>query len=260
MNFKKIVSLALIGTCLSTSSLVFAAPSVQNLKSGVIPGQMLPGTVLMFNQANEPVVITEGSNLNSRFSMPTTDLSNENKSVPDSLIPTSEFYKILAEIQDEAKTLPIFRIPDEKPQPGTIVKYGTDGKINSIENGVPTPAVKGTAANGTYTYGNSNNKITITSSKVSGVGRFTVFDDKYGDIDNILVAGDVATKAAYDNPKSGSKLTATATDTSVTKTVTKNDNGSLPDAVLDVKRWSGTLFGYTYSSSLSFPGSYYYNR
>lgn len=46
----------------------------------------------------------------------------------------------------------------------------------------------------------------------------------------------------------------------VTKTVTKNDNGSLPNAVLDLKRWSGKLFGYTYSSTLSFNGSYYYNR
>lgn len=260
MKFKKLFSLALVGSFLVTSSSVFAAQNISSLKNGVIPDRMLNGTVIVFDQDNNPVIINEGEELKAPLSYPTLDLSDEAKSVFDNPISTEEFYRTLAEIEEEAKDLPIYYIEDEKPQPGTIVKYGTDGGINSIENGVLPPMTIGTAANGTYTYGKSNNKITITSSKVSGVGRFTVFDDTIGDHDNILVVGDVATKAVYDNPKSGTKITATATNTNITKTVVKNDNGSLPDAVLDIKNWSGTFFGYAYSPSLSFPGSYYYNR
>lgn len=259
MNLKKVFSLALIGTFLATSgsTSVFAAQNTSNFKNGVIPDKMSEGTVILFDRDNNPTIINQG--IESPLSNPTLDLSNENKFVLDSPISSEEFYRLLAEIDEEAKDLPVYYIEDEKPQPGTIVRYGTDGGINSIENAVPTVTPKATAANGTYVYG-SNNKITITSSQVSGVGRFTVFNSITGDHDNPLVAGDVATKKAYDNPKSGTRITATATNTNITKTVVKNDNGDLPDAVLDVKKWTGTLFGYTYSSTLSFPGSYYYSR
>lgn len=260
MNLKKVASLALVGTFLATSgsTSVFAEKNTTNFKNGVIPDKMSGGTVILFDQDNNPTIINNG--IEYPLSYPTLDLSNENKSVLDSPISSEEFYKVLSEIDEEAKNLPVYYIEDEKPQPGTIVMYGTDGGITSIENAVPTVTPKATAANGTYVYGKSNNKITITSSKVSGVGRFTVFDNIKGDHDNPLVAGDVATKAAYDNPKSGTKITAIATNTNITKTVVKNENGGLPDAILDVKKWTGTLFGYTYSTTLSFPGSYYYSR
>lgn len=255
LKLKKIFLSSLLAASLLSTNIVFAST---NLQQGVIPSEMLPGTVITFNDENVPIITEEGSSDFSTQSLQSVDLNMENPEIPNSPISLDEFNKTLEEISLEATDLPIYFIEDEKPQPGTVVTYGSDGQINTIENAVPTISTYATAANGTYVYGSANNTITITSSKVSGVGRFTVFDDTYGDNDNVLVAGDVATKAAYDNPKSGTKITATAN--SIAKTVTKNDNGSLPNAVLDLKNWSGQMFGYTYSSSLSFSGSYYYNR
>ena len=252
---KMFLSSLLVASVLSTN-VIFAST---NLQKGVIPSEMLPGTIITFNEENIPVITNQGSSNLATQNIEITDMNMENPEIPNSSISLDEFNKTLEEISLEAKDLPVYFIEDEKPQPGTIVTYGSDGQINTIENASQDNiSTYATAANGTYVYGSDNNTITITSSKVSGVGRFTVFEDTYGDNDNVLVAGDVATKAAYDNPKSGTKITATANG--IVKTLTKNDNGLLPNAVLDLKNWSGKMFGYTYSNTLSFDGSYYYNR
>ena len=57
---------------------------------------------------------------------------------------------------------------------------------------------------------------------------------------------------------SGTKIEARALETDVKKTMTKNDYGNLPAAVLDIWKWNGTLFGYEYTDKLSFDGRYYY--
>ncbi|KHL91582.1 hypothetical protein QW71_33725 [Paenibacillus sp. IHB B 3415] len=219
---------------------------------------MPAGTVITFDQENNPVITKQGLPTLKIKDAGEVDLSKENPAVPKSSISLEEYNKVLEGIKKEALSLPFFIIENEKPQPGTVVSYGSDGQINTIENAVPAMTTYATAANGTYVYGASNNTITITSSKVSGVGRFTVFNDTKGDNDNDLVVGDVATKGQYDNPKSGTKITATANG--ISKIVTKNDNGALDNAVLDIWKWSGVMFGYTYNELLSFSGSYYYNR
>lgn len=255
MNLGKVCLTGLLVTSLLSPSSVFAST---NLQKGIIPSEMPAGTVITFDENNNPVITRQGSSTLVINNIMDVDLSKENPEIPNSPISLDEFNLVLEEIKEEAKDLPVHYIEDEKPQPGTVVTYSSDGQIDTIKNPAPSISTYATAANGTYVYGSANNTITITTSKVSGVGRFTVFNNTIGDNDNPLVAGDVATKAQYDNPKSGTKITANANN--VVKTVTKNDNGTLSNAVLDVQKWSGQMFGYTYSSTLSFNGSYYYSR
>ncbi|WP_151736890.1 hypothetical protein [Paenibacillus tengchongensis] len=258
MKTRKMILSSLLVTSLLSPSLAVAST---NAERGIIPSQMPAGTVITFDQDNNPVITKQGLPAAKINKAAVVDLSRENPAVPNSPLSLDEYNKVLDEIREEARHLPVYYIENEKPQPGTVVSYGSDGQINTIDNAksaISAISTYATAANGTYVYGASNNTITITDSKVSGVGRFTVFDDIMGDNSNNLVVGDVATKGQYDNPKSGTKITATANG--ITKIVTKNDNGTLANAVLDIWKWSGVMFGYTYSATLSFSGSYYYNR
>lgn len=255
MQLGKIILSGLLATSLLSPS--FASAST-NSEKGIIPSEMPPGTVITFDDDNNPVITKQGSSTFRINNVEEIDLSKENPQIPNSPISLDEFNKVIEEIKQEAKDLPVYYIESKKPQPGTVVSYGSDGQINTIENELPEISTYSTAANGTYVYGSYPNTITITTSKVSGVGRFTVFDSTIGDNSNPLVVGDIATKGQYDNPKSGTVVTATANG--ITKNLTKNDNGTLANAVLDVWKWSGVMFGYTYSSTLSFAGSYYYNR
>lgn len=254
MNRKKFYMLILGSTMIMTSSLVNAS----TLNNGEIPAKMLPGTEITFDSNNQPIITSEGA---EEFETPISinpRPEDETSGVPNSLLTIAEVNEAIHSIKEEAKDLPVYEIPDLEPQPGTVVTYGSDGYINTIENELPGIEPYFEYQNGIFTYGDFPNIITVTDTQVCGEGRFTVFTDKIGDHDNILVAGDVATKMKYDNPKSGTKLTATANE--ITKIVTKNDVGSLPNAVLDLKNWNGVMFGHTYNKYLSFPGSYFYNR
>ena len=98
---------------------------------------------------------------------------------------------------------------------------------------------------GTYRYGKlvpesekllgiARNVIKITSGNVTGKGDFSVFDDEKGDNSNYLQKGDCATNRKIDNPKSGKIITVTNKTNNITSTFTKNDNGDLPNAVIDI--------------------------
>lgn len=99
---------------------------------------------------------------------------------------------------------------------------------------------------GTYRYGKlvpesekllgiARNVIKITSGNVTGKGDFSVFTDPTGDTnDNELTKGDCATNRRIDNPKSGKKITVTNKTNNTTSTFIKNDNGDLPNAVIDI--------------------------
>lgn len=78
------------------------------------------------------------------------------------------------------------------------------------------------------------NKIVITDSSVKGTGDFTVFTDKIGDHDNTLKKGDCATKGKYDNPRSNQKINVTNMMNGESSSFTKNDHGTLPNAVIDI--------------------------
>ena len=110
-------------------------------------------------------------------------------------------------------------------------------------------------ANGTYTWGANNNKLTVTSTYVLGKGRFTNFTDSTGENGNTLVKGDVATRYHVDNPTYGKALTCKANG--YTRTMYKRDVGCMPDAVLDIWKTGVECFGYTWNANLSINNAEY---
>lgn len=224
-----------------------------------IPVTMSPGTTLIYDEDLKPIVKIDvppqKSNAIER------DVLNEDQ--------VKEFQASLKEIDNEAKNYKTTVIPYTLPTPtmGMTVMYGSDGQINHIYNSDGTEygsinragalQYPSHAAAGTYNYGTSQ-VITIGTNTVKGTGRFTVFEGPgtVGSSGKTLVAGDVATKQSIDNWKHNTPITATANG--ITKTVYKNDIGDLPNAVLDLWKWSGVMFGYTYSNNLSMDGTYSY--
>jgi hypothetical protein len=108
---------------------------------------------------------------------------------------------------------------------------------------------------GTYTWGDSSNKLVVTSTTVKGTGRFTNFTDKKGSHDNDLKKGDVATRYHVDNPKDGTTISCKANGYTVN--MSKEDVGCLPDAVLDIWKTGMDSFGKTWTSSLSYSNAEY---
>ncbi|GGO01021.1 hypothetical protein [Saccharibacillus kuerlensis] len=246
-----------------------------------IPTTFKPGSILTYNDKQQPIVTYDTSVEEHRNTASSLEVNkNFTEEVPDieGRIAEDAFFKAVA---DSVKNLPVvdlgFDLPP--PSPGTVVIYGSDGHINRIyldksiasiqaeAAAVPSTTVPypGRLAPGTYTYG-SGQKVVVSAGAVTGEGRFTVFRAGVGGSGTIgssgktLGAGDIATKRQIDNAVHGTPVTARALDTNITKTVYKNDIGSLPDAVMDnyFWGWNNKQFGYTYSDTLSFPGRYYY--
>lgn len=85
--------------------------------------------------------------------------------------------------------------------------------------------------------------VNAKDNSVVGTGDVTVFTDKKGDYDNILQKGDCATKGSIDNPLKGTKIKVTNKTNGITYTFTKNDNGSLPNAIIDIWKTGVTNLG-----------------
>lgn len=126
-------------------------------------------------------------------------------------------------------------------------------------------------AAGTYSYGSvvsetktrvgyTTNTIKITNSHVLGTGDFTVFTDTTGDHDNNLKYGDCATKGNYDNPRYGTSIATRNMLNNVASSFIKNDNGALPNAVLDIWKTGVSKLDITSTNynNIKFAGRYYY--
>lgn len=220
-----------------------------------IPPQMQPGSVIEYGADGSYRVIA-GGEINPA-------LLNENG------LTQQEQYNADLNLQ-RGRALSngnITRVLNPVPSSGLRVIYDGNGFIKAFEGGSYrySPLPQGTTSPiGTYTWGSHNNTLTVGDNTVSGVGRLTTFSDSTGDNDNTLKKGDVATRGDKDNPKSGTAIYVTAKDTSgnsVTKEMTKGDNGSLPDAILDIWKTGVEYWGYNWTSSLSIDnGSYTYDR
>ncbi|QPR69691.1 hypothetical protein I6G82_08950 [Lysinibacillus macroides] len=284
-KYSKILTLSVLTVGLLFPTTVGAA-DIQNNKisdlKNKIPVKMDPGTILKYDQYINPLIEhndVDVQNLNQFSANSDEEVDIEGRAAED------EFF---ASVSEEAKRLGLptvdlgYDLPN--PEPGLVVIYGTDGLINRYYNelevdanqkeekisplaGIPTTTVPypGRLAPGVYNYG-TNQVITITPGAVTGEGRFTVYragvggSGSVGSSGKTLTAGDVATKRQVDNPKHNTAISARALNTNVVKTVFKNDIGTMPSAVLDVYfwGWNNSMFGYTYSDTLSFPGRYYY--
>ncbi len=94
-------------------------------------------------------------------------------------------------------------------------------------------------------FGVKRNSIKITDSKVTGKGDFTVYLSAMGDNDNNSKQGDCATNKRIDNPYSGTSIKVTNKTNNTTYTFIKNDNGDLPNAVIDIWKTGVKKLGIT---------------
>ncbi|MGG1441553.1 hypothetical protein ABE354_05750 [Brevibacillus laterosporus] len=269
---RKVLPHLVLTTAILGSLVMISAPSTHAEKSiGQIPDQMLAGTVIEYDDSNNMVVIEKGEKLTSNERVQAVQKEELSKS---ELVKLTEEETFVQKILDEAKELPVYHIQNPAPQPGMKVIYDGEGFIKKIvypssikeDDGVEALAYKalprGTRkAAGTYKYGANNNSIVIagsSSGSVLGTGRFTNFTDTIGESDNTLVRGDCATRGDIDNPKYNTSINARNTTNNKAATVTKRDNGALPDAVLDIWKTGVEDFGLKWDKNLSFKGRYYY--
>ena len=233
-----------------------------------IPATMPPGTLLYFDENGNCTVVEEGK------VMPRTRRgANPNNESTEGLEEENLFVE---KVLEEAKKYPTYVIKsDYDVTPNTYVKYGSDGEINRIYredekdekiDARYSPLPRGTRKSaGTYTYGSSsNNTITISSGAVLGEGRLSTFGELPSDAigengkEDPNKAGDCATKGEIDNPPYHQPIQVRDLDSDISKTLRKNDNGNLPNAILDIYKWSGIMFGQSWYDGFTFENGRYY--
>lgn len=261
MKVKKLISIA-IATAIFLLCSIGTASAITSGET--IPATMDPNTIIEYDdncEAQVTVTVSTASATTSVYVQEPEDTSGREE----------EDAKIAA-IMEAAKDLPVYTEEYVLPiaESGMRVVYGSDGQINHIYNagGVEISATAaytaltlGTRkAAGTYTWGTSSNKLVITSTQVTGTGRGTVFDDTIGESDNNLQSGDCALRGDYDNPYHGTVIDVRNLDNDIYKQLYKRDNGALPNAVIDIWKWSSSYqyFGEYYSSTLSFSSMRYW--
>lgn len=260
---KKYFVIIIVGFCLCLGEKI-SVQAADTITSHFIPERMPANSVIEYegdgqwnNLGTENVMMKRNRDI----------VQNEEKVT----LPFAQFSKSISQLKKVTDDEPIYEEVLPNPQKGMRVEYDNWGEINKIfvfngtsykevaetfakhpdeKTGVSLFAAKalklGTRLSpGTYPYGQveektteqvgyTQNVIKITSNKVVGKGDFTVFWSIKGDHENYLKEGDCATKGAIDNPKSNTKIEVTNKLKNITATFYKNDNGDLPNAVIDI--------------------------
>ncbi|HIZ40513.1 MAG TPA: hypothetical protein H9968_11465 [Candidatus Anaerobutyricum stercoris] len=260
---KKYFVIIIVGFCLCLGEKI-SVQAADTITSHFIPERMPANSVIEYegdgqwnNLGTENVMMKRNRDI----------VKNEEKVT----LPFAQFSKSISQLKKVTDDEPIYEEVLPNPQKGMRVEYDNWGEINKIfvfngtsykevaetfakhpdeKTGVSLFAAKalklGTRLSpGTYPYGQveektteqvgyTQNVIKITSNKVVGKGDFTVFWSIKGDHENYLKEGDCATKGAIDNPKSNTKIEVTNKLKNITATFYKNDNGDLPNAVIDI--------------------------
>ena len=260
---KKYFVIIIVGFCLCLGEKI-SVQAADTITSHFIPERMPANSVIEYegdgqwnNLGTENVMMKRNRDI----------VKNEEKVT----LPFAQFSKSISQLKKVTDDEPIYEEVLPNPQKGMRVEYDNWGEINKIfvfngtsykevaetfakhpdeKTGVSLFAAKalklGTRLSpGTYPYGQveektteqvgyTQNVIKITSNKVVGKGDFTVFWSIKGDHENYVKEGDCATKGAIDNPKSNTKIEVTNKLKNITATFYKNDNGDLPNAVIDI--------------------------
>lgn len=280
--------LALIMACCFFMANTIASTAYND--DNAIPSRQTPGAVIEYQEDNTWETIVEGCGepLNTE-----TTSGEETADTSSGIISLDEEERIIRAIEMEADLLPHYISAYPAPTPGMRVIYDNWGEIETVlapnadgalvvvepyflntdsDTDVSTPLLRlsqGTRKPaGTYTYGSvvsnsvgyTTNTIKITTGSVLGTGDFTCFTDTIGDHDNYLQYGDCATKNSIDNPWYGTVIYARNMTNNVGTSFIKNDNGGLPNAVLDIWKTGLTKLGVTSTNYnyIKFAGRYYY--
>ncbi|MDP1513415.1 hypothetical protein L8C07_26225 [Paenibacillus sp. CMAA1739] len=249
-------------------SLGIAYPTTSNAEKGEkIPDRMLAGTIIQYDDNNNMVIVEKGT--------PVPEQQKSKASIApltaEQQIESEKEEAMIKKIEEDKTPRPVYYIETPAPQPGLKVIYDGEGLLkdiilpnnvssdvyglNALPRGTRNPA-------GDYRYGPSNNVISISGDQhgsVIGTGRGTNFTDTYGENGNRLQRGDCATKGAIDNPKFGTTIRVRNSDNDIVHEFTKADNGSLPDAIIDIWKTGVEDLGLTWHSYTSFSGRYSYN-
>lgn len=282
---KKIVIIAL-SLCMLLTAMPFA---YANEAPEHIPNSFTPGTIIEYQEDGSWRAITY-RDTDYQYSVEQESRETVKTDEPISL---EEEERIVSAIEQEAERYPHYTATYPAPTRGMRVAYDnwgeiesvyipeTDGTYRTIEpefvrtdgaKDVSVPQLRlsqGTRKPaGTYTYGSvvsnsvgyTTNTIKITLGSVLGTGDFTCFTDIIGDHDNYLQYGDCATKNSIDNPWYGTVIYARNMTNNVGTSFIKNDNGGLPNAVLDIWKTGLTKLGVTSTNygNIKFAGRYYY--
>ena len=236
-----------------------------------VPGSSYPNSTIKYdNNLNNNNILRDAFYIQS--------VSQDKKVVPDVQLDVNKMTeKEKEEYIQEKKMLEQSAYSEKRNEthvekvfatPGMTVKYDEEGYLDQIISPLRSysPLRRGTTSPiGTYIWGAHNNKLVVNEyNNVIGTGRFTVFNDLYGEADNKLVKGDCATRGDKDNPKHGQPITtrrlnSNLTDTNYTHVFFKRDNGALPDAILDIWKDGTEYLGVSYNEYQSFNGRYFYH-
>ncbi|WP_346836018.1 hypothetical protein [Paenibacillus polymyxa] len=218
-----------------------SVPASASTEGATIPETMTPGTIITYDANNQPQV--EEFDFSSVKPLNVTVQSNQS-AVDDK----KKEEDIVEKVMKEAALLPKFsegQMVLPKSEPGMIVYY--DGM------GYPTKVLdsKGNFVdlfpqdinlsweqpkNGTYTWDDGKQSLTITDDSVVGVGKITWYNGvgKKGADQKKLTNDNCATKMKYDRPSYNTEIKVTNVDNDKEGVVYKADVGSLPHAVLDI--------------------------
>ena len=275
MKKKKLVTVALI-TALSLTTI----PAFADEQMNSFPLIASPGSKIIYE--------SDGSLEYQTYTLSSiTTTSAEIKTVKNELIPLTEEEKLVTEVEIEAKQYPTYyfdepQIPEIEP--GMIASYDGMGNLNKIidRNGNIVPmtntcidvicpqnytsrsVARATYYSqlGTFVWGADNNTLTRTEDNVLANGWVTWFDDKIGNHNNILTVDDCATAMSYDRPPSNTAIHVRNLENNIDAYVYKNDVGSLPNAVLDIRpeKMQNTFNVSVGTNSGRFKGRYFYYR
>lgn len=245
---------------------LFSAVFLSKSYAQEVPGQMNPNAVIEFDERLNIILINPGdSTFKSENTRPYEKL-DINKMSNEERERYFEEERIFKEAEEFSKTHPV-TIVKTVPEAGMRVIYDGEGFIDDIiyTNKVDryNPLMIGSISqSATYVWGRYNNKLVVKEKYVTITGRFAVFTDKIGERNNTFVKGDCAIRVDCYNPKYGQeintrKLNKDLSETIYTHLFYKRDNGSLPDAILDIWKDGVGLLGESYSTTLSFMGRYY---
>lgn len=286
-NFKVLTTMALVScmVVVSTMNLASAANSkdVQDKQETInttsIPKSYNANSTIEYTDNNNWKVVVKGKEVNK-------DIANDsqktetNKPKNTEMLSDEQEKELLERLSEEAKKLPVHDITIPEPSNGMRVTYDAFGNVDeiSIKNEDGTYSVVRKALHqgtrkpeGVYTYGKvepndvgyTTNTIEIHGSDsgyVLGKGDLTVFTDEIGDTGNNLKKGDCATKGDTDNPTSGTTIEVRNLTNDIKDTFIKNDNGALPNAVLDIWKTGVENLGINSDDydNIKFAGRYYY--
>lgn len=258
----RFISIFLVFLAFATTAL--AAETYSADRAAEVPLKMQPGTIIVYTDTLEPLVIRGGYAQDEALSKTQSILPSapilaklpEDANAEDfaeialeNRIAIAQYEAItsgnyikesppvacpkMKVVYDETGRISNVYYPDKREPSGYSIHNAPGVKVSS-----ETPNRTAASSDTTWSWGiNFDNVLTYHAADDSflGTGRATYFDDRYGNRDNELKPYDCATKMAYDYSKKGDQeVRIRNLSTDKVFTYHQADVGGLPDAIIDI--------------------------